>query len=78
MNKNLGFVKYRAILGDGGEKAFAIVTVQELGTISWEFVTEQDFNDTHYDDLAEDLFAQVNAAYNQLNFSNDDIADETT
>ena len=78
MNKNFSFVKYRAILGDGDEKAFTIVTVQQLGTISWEAITEQEFSDAQYDDLPEDLFAQVNGAYNQLNFSDDDIADEIT
>lgn len=69
---------YRAILGEGDEKAFSIVTVHEVGSISWEPVSEQEFNDAHYDDLPQDVFAQVNDIYNQLNFSNDDIADEMT
>lgn len=77
MNENFNFANYRAILGDGDEKAFAIVTIHQIGTTSWELVTEQEFNDAHYDDLPKDLFAQVNDVYSQLNFSNDDIADET-
>lgn len=78
MIENFSAGTYRAILGEGDEKAFVIVTVFEVGSISWEPVSEQEYNDAHYDDLPQDLYAQVNDIYNQLNFSDDDIADEMT
>lgn len=78
MFENLSFGNYRAILGAGDEKAFAIVTAHEVGTVSWDLVTEQEFNDSQHDDLPEALFAQVNDVYIQLNSLNDDITDEAT
>ena len=76
MNDNPGFANYRAVLGDGAEKAFAIVTVMEHGSISWSIVTEHEFNDANYNDIPQDLFEQVNDAYRQLSFLDDDIADD--
>lgn len=73
MNDQLVFGNFRAVLGDGDDKAFAIVTLDLHGSISWEVVTEQDFNAAEFDDLPQDLFERVNDFYGQLNFSTDDI-----
>ena len=75
MNDQLVFGNFRAVLGDGDDKAFAIVTVDLHGSISWEVVTEQDFNAAEFDDLPQDLFERVNDMYGQLNFFGDDSDD---
>ena len=72
MNENLGAGKYRAVLGDGNDKALAIVTIMDDGSISWFIVSEQEFNDADYSDLPKDLFGQINDVYEKLNFSDDD------
>jgi hypothetical protein len=82
MNDSVVFGNFRAVLGDGDDKAFTIVTVDRYGSISWLAVSEPEFNAAEYDDLPPDLFEKVNDFYDQLNFSIDDttvtadIADE--
>jgi len=76
MNDQLKYGKFRAVLGRGDDKAFAIVSVDAYGSISWDIVSEPEFSMASLDDLPQDLFAEVNTVYEQLNFSDDDIADE--
>lgn len=78
MNDQVVFGSFRAVLGDGDDKAFAIVTLDLHGSISWEVVTEQAFNAAELDDLPQDLFKRVNDFYEQLNFSIDDSDDSAT
>lgn len=63
---------FRAVLGKGDDKAFAIVTVDGYGSVSWLVVPEQEFNAAKFDDLPQELFKGVNDFYEQLNFSIDD------
>ncbi|HEY9163809.1 MAG TPA: hypothetical protein VIN57_04280 [Magnetovibrio sp.] len=72
MSEQKAVGNFRAVLGKGGDQAFAIVTVDAYGSISWLVVSEQEFNEATYDDLPQELFAGVNDFYEKLNFSIDD------
>jgi len=74
MNDHMAYGNFRAVLGEGDDKAFTIVTVDQFGSISWSIVTELEFNEAKFDDLPQDLFKGVNDFYEQLNFSIDDPA----
>lgn len=72
MNDSKAVGNFRAVLGKGDDKAFAIVTVDAYGSISWLVVSEHEFNMAEYDDLPSHLFEGVNDFYEKLNFSIDD------
>ena len=78
MTKLPGYAKYRAVLRDGNEQEFAVVVVQDTGSVSWTVVSEQEFNDANCDDLPDDLFDQVNSAYGNLKLLGNDVPDEGT
>lgn len=65
--------KYRAVLGAEGDQDFAIVVVQDTGSVSWSLVGEQEYNDANCDDLPEEMFDQVNTAYEHLKLLGNDV-----
>ena len=76
MITHLGFSKYRARLGEGGEgeeneQALALVTVMDNGSISWSVVDEATFDSAELEDLPPDLSEQVNDLFQQLSFKVD-------
>lgn len=74
MNDQKPIGNFRAVLGKGDDKAFAIVTVDGYGSVSWLVVSEPEFNAVKFDDLPPELFEGVNDFYEQLNFSIEDTA----